>query len=271
MHPYLRLLRPNVCLLSVAGLLVGAIIIRFFQPVLLFAVLAAFLMTGGGNAINDVRDVETDRINKPGRPIPSGKVSKRGAFSLFVIVTAIGLLLSFFVNPSFFLIALFNAAIMVLYAVVFKQLPVIGNLSVAYLSSSTFLAAGLLLFDFSTVWASPVVLLAGISLIGTFSRELMKSIEDRKGDAAVKLKTLPIVAGEKVTRVLAYISLLAACAILLWAGLFVFNLLSFVGFIPVFAVCALSYRKRLADVQKAQKLIKVAMVLVMVGFLVGTM
>ena len=270
MNSYVTLLRLNVCLLSVVGLLVGAVIVRFFQPALLLAVIAAFLITGGGNVMNDVVDVGTDKINKPHRPLPSGKITRKKTVVLFVVVTAIGLLLSLAVNPNFFLIALINVAVMVLYPLAFKRLPVIGNLSVAYLSSSTFLAAGLLVFDFTTLWTSPVALLAAISFLGTFSRELMKSIEDMKGDAAVRLRTLPIVTGEKAARTLAYLSLLAACAILLWAGLFVFNLLSFAGFLPVFAVCALSYTKRITHITKAQKLIKVAMALVMLGFLLGT-
>ena len=59
------------------------------------AVVATVLATGGGNAINDYFDREIDAINQPGRPIPRGAVSPRGAllFSVLLFAAAVGLTL----------------------------------------------------------------------------------------------------------------------------------------------------------------------------------
>jgi 4-hydroxybenzoate polyprenyltransferase and related prenyltransferases len=106
------------------------------------AVLATVLAVGGGNAINDYFDREIDRINAPDRPIPRGAVSPRAAlgFSLVLFALAVGLAL---LLPLLAIsIALVNLLALVAYTELFKSLPGIGNLIVAYLGGSTFLFGG---------------------------------------------------------------------------------------------------------------------------------
>lgn len=49
-------------------------------PAIVLLVVIVFLVTAGGNVINDYYDSEIDAINRPGRPIPSGEVKKRRRF-----------------------------------------------------------------------------------------------------------------------------------------------------------------------------------------------
>lgn len=55
--------------------------------------LCAVVFTAGSNALNQYADVENDRVNKPHRPIPSGRISHRAAlrFSIALLATAVAL------------------------------------------------------------------------------------------------------------------------------------------------------------------------------------
>ena len=83
----LRLARPGNCVMSAVGVGIGGLVAvhsaawgEFAWP-LLWAGAAAAAFTAGGNALNDVYDRETDRVNHPERPLPAGEVSVSSAKS----------------------------------------------------------------------------------------------------------------------------------------------------------------------------------------------
>ncbi len=157
------------------------------------AVVATVLATGAGNAINDYFDRDIDAINAPERAIPRGAVSPRGAlaFSVVLFLGAMGLALSL---PLLALaIAGFNLLALVAYTELFKGLPGVGNLLVAYLGGSTFLFGGAAV-EGSLATAATLAALAALS---TFTREVIKDVEDLAGDREEGLNTLPIAIGER--------------------------------------------------------------------------
>lgn len=181
----------------VAGVLtgIGAIVAGGVDAPLpmAFAMGATILATGGGNAINDYFDREIDAINRPDRPIPRGDVSSRLAlwFSITLFVLAVGLTL---LLPWLAIaIALINLVALVAYTEVFKGLPGVGNVVVAYLGGSTFLFGGAAVGgDLSTV-----VVLFALAASATVAREIVKDVEDVAGDREEGLRTLPIAIGER--------------------------------------------------------------------------
>jgi len=156
------------------------------------AVLATSLATGGGNAINDYFDREIDAVNQPNRPIPSGAISPRGALGfslgLFVVATIFALSLP----REAIAIAVFNLLALVAYTELFKGLPGVGNALVGYLTGSTFLFGGAAVGD--PFGAAVLFVLAAIA---TLTREIIKDVEDIKGDRQEGLNTLPIAVGER--------------------------------------------------------------------------
>jgi geranylgeranylglycerol-phosphate geranylgeranyltransferase len=89
-------------------------------------------------------------------------------------------------------IALLNIALLVAYTEVFKGLPGVGNAVVAYLGGSTFLLGGAAVGDI----AAPGVLFL-LAALATFSREVIKDVEDIEGDQQKGITTLPLMIGEK--------------------------------------------------------------------------
>lgn len=166
--------------------------------------LAPFFITLYSFAINDIRDYEADRENKrKDRPLASGTLSLESAKLLMHgiwIVTAVLLVACAWIakgNP-----ALLGAVVIlwafymtsVLYSMYLKDLPLVGNAFIGLSMAIPFLYAGLLAEDFTMAQR----LMFGAALLLGISREVMKSIQDMKGDSkARRSKSLPLLIGKE--------------------------------------------------------------------------
>ena len=80
MNPYLALTRPENMILTAIAVIAGSFIaagpeIMDFQIEIAICCVCSMMLVGGGNALNDYNDRETDKENHPERPIPSGSIS----------------------------------------------------------------------------------------------------------------------------------------------------------------------------------------------------
>jgi geranylgeranylglycerol-phosphate geranylgeranyltransferase len=233
----------------------------------LAAVGATVAATGGGNAVNDYFDREVDRVNRPDRPIPRGDVSPRGALafalSLFGVAVAAAATL-----PTVALgIAVVNAAALAAYTRLFKGLPGVGNLVVALLTGSTFLFGGAAV---GRPLAPGLVVMAGLAAGATLGRELVKDVEDVAGDREEGLRTLPIVAGERLTLVLAAVVVAASVvASGLPVALGTFGLAYLAVVVPADAAMLHAVVRSFADPGAGQRRLKTGMFLAAAAFVVG--
>jgi 4-hydroxybenzoate polyprenyltransferase and related prenyltransferases len=114
---YFSIMRPmNAIVAGLAAVIGYFIATSAIIPAIVLLVVIVFLVTAGGNVINDYYDSEIDAINRPGRPIPSGEVKKETAFHMAAALFIAGVFISFFTNPLCAGIAIFNSAVLVLYA-----------------------------------------------------------------------------------------------------------------------------------------------------------
>jgi len=268
MNPYIELLRPNVCLLTVLGIVVGALVAGTanLTPMFAYAILAAFIICGAGDAINDYFDRNIDNINAPHRPIPSGRVTAQSTLAYFIMLSVVGITLAYLVSPTFLAIAAFNWLIAAVYPWKAKKIPIVKNIFVAYLAASSFIAAG---FITGITLPLTLIFLVATGFIVTLGREIVKDIEDIKGDLKAGVRTLPTLIGEKPAKVMAYILLAIACVALLLPLYFqLFSYYYLAGAIPAIAVCAYSLQ---LNAHNAQKMLKVAMYLAILGFMIGAL
>jgi len=268
MNPYVELIRPNVCILTLLGLVVGAIVAGTASLTfpLVSAILAAFVICGAGDVINDYFDRSIDKVNAPHRPIPSGRVTAQSALAYFIVLSVAGVTLAYLVSPTFLAIAAFNWLVASVYPWRAKKIPIVKNIFVAYLAASSFLAAGFI----AGLSLTPALLfLVATGFTVTLGREIVKDIEDVRGDVKAGVKTLPTLIGEKPAKLTAYMLVALACIALLLPLYFqLFSYYYLIGAIPAIAVCAYSLR---LNARKAQKLLKLAMFLAMMGFLIGAL
>lgn len=228
-----------------------------------------FLATGAGNVLNDYYDIEIDRINRPERPLPSGRISPKSAFRTAAASFVIALVIAFLINTFAGLIGLINIAILILYARKLKQTILWGNLTVAYLTGSTFLFGGSFFGKEGIVAMFPLFLL---SFLVTAAREIVKDIEDIAGDEAGGAVTFPIRFGEKAASYLA--AAFAAAAAVLCPLPYVMDIfgvpylivIAFAGVALVYALWVLLARK---DYTGSSKYLKIAMFVSLVSFIAG--
>ena len=95
------LTRPFNCLITAFSVGVGALPSGGLavSPQVVAAAASAALIAAAGNVYNDLRDLEIDRINRPNRPLPSGRMSTRAAATQAATLGLAGWLLSFWLSP----------------------------------------------------------------------------------------------------------------------------------------------------------------------------
>ncbi len=210
---YISELRPFNCAMAAGASLIGIFVSgTAFTPTLLVpafvAFLAVFLVTGGGNVINDYFDVDIDRINKPTRPLPAGLITPLAALAYAGLLLLIGIVLASSLTTLCVVLAALNSFLLVLYAWRLKRSALVGNLLVGYLTGSVFLFGGAAVYAVYT----PTVLFIS-AMFATTSREIIKDIEDISGDRRLGAKTLPIRYGSSRSRTAAAVLMLLAVAV----------------------------------------------------------
>ncbi|MDO8726415.1 MAG: geranylgeranylglycerol-phosphate geranylgeranyltransferase [Candidatus Methanoperedens sp.] len=272
MNVFLELIRYKNC--GMAGLagVIGAAIAFSAAPgdILLMPLvfIAVFLITGAGNAINDYFDAGIDAVNRPDRPIPSGRLKKGSAYKLSILLFASGILTAYFIGTAPFIIASFNSLLLYFYAFSLKRKVFVGNLSVSYLTGSTFLFGGAAYGK----GIEATYVLFFLSMLATLAREIVKAIEDIEGDKKDGAVTLPIRIGERPSAYIA--SGVGMLAVLLSPVPFIWGLFS-TGYLIVVGIADIIFLYAVFLILKknpsaSSKYFKVAMFIALVAFIAGS-
>jgi len=266
MISYIKVLRPSVVFLAAFAVLIGALIVGYYQPFEVFiAILVASLIAGAGNVTNDYYDYEIDKINKPKRVLPSGKLKRKNAALYAAILYTIANVLTIsFLNYYMILLALFNTFIAFVYAWKIKK-TFFGHFVDSWLPASTFLFGALFVNINATI-----IFLFSMAYLSNLGREIAKGIEDMEGDKKIGAKTIPVVLGKILSSWIAIFFIVFAIVVSLIP--YPFDLLSinylflviFADFIFVFSCFVLLFNP-----SKSQKIMKIAMVVAIFAFLVG--
>jgi len=191
MNPYITITRPGNAVLTAIAVIAGAFIaagpeIIGFQTEIAISCVSAMMLVGGGNALNDYNDRESDKENHPNRPIPSGKISAETALNYSHILLGSGLVILWFTlgNWLVFIIALIGVLTLIAYENGLKAAGITGNIAVGFMSGAVFLYAGMAVDN-----PGPTIWLFGLAFLATITREIVKDIQDLEGDR--DRKTLP--------------------------------------------------------------------------------
>lgn len=152
---------------------------------LLLVSVAALVVISAGNAINDYCDYDIDRINRPRRPLPSGRIQRRNALIFAIVLTVIGIYLGTLINRNATAIAILVSVALISYAFWLKRTPLVGNLVVSGLTGLTFIAGGIAIDS-----VQGTLIPAIFAFLFTTAREIVKDLEDTEGDLKNNAKTL---------------------------------------------------------------------------------
>ncbi|MDG6901368.1 MAG: geranylgeranylglycerol-phosphate geranylgeranyltransferase [Nitrososphaerota archaeon] len=181
----LRIIRPVNCGMIGLAVLVGEFVskppgVPFLASVLGF--LTGFFICAYSMVVNDVYDVEVDRVNQPGRPIPSGKISVAGATRLSVLLLVVGMAFAALsLDPAAVAIAAAYAFLSWLYNWWAKKSGLAGNLVVASSLAIPFIYGGVI--SGGSVFSSLLLAMAFTSFFAGVGREVVKAIADVEGDS----------------------------------------------------------------------------------------
>jgi len=210
MRHYFKLLRPSNFFITAASVFVSCLLAggtTEHWAAMVIASMAAGLIGSGGMVVNDIFDVEIDRINKPSRPLPNGVVSLRSASFFYAALTAVGLLLNLFLHPVAQWIAAAASVLIFLYSYKLKGTPLLGNLVVGGLTGLAFLYGGAAVGNIDRA-----LIPALFAFLINVGREVIKDMEDVEGDARHHAMTFPIRYGMKPSAVVATVFLLTVAA-----------------------------------------------------------
>lgn len=175
--------------------------------------IATVCIAAAGNIINDIYDVEIDKINKPESVLIGKKISERTANRLFIVLNVIGVAIGFYLSnsfgkPEFSALFIVFSALLYLYSSYLKGMLIIGNLLISFLVAMSLLIVGL--FDLlpainaenQASQSAIFKLVLHYSLFAFFInliREIVKDLQDINGDKKGGMNTLAIAIGRKRT------------------------------------------------------------------------
>jgi geranylgeranylglycerol-phosphate geranylgeranyltransferase len=279
MNPYIEILRPGNALMGAISIILVAIIDKTISIPVVLAMTAVFFETAAGNVINDYFDYNIDLVNKPERPIPSGRISlKNGrnyAYLLFLAGTVCGFLISYMTNNWIpFIIVLIADVVLYLYAYKLKATPLIGNLAVGFMTGFGFVFGGFCINNPNIIMTS--IFLGFFAFVMTTAREIIKDIEDVEGDKKDGARTLPIIIGKKKPAILATILIIVDCALcpLLYMyhifGILYLVIIAIAVIIFIYSAILILKSQDEATAHKSSKLLKIGMLIAFLSFALGS-
>ena len=219
-------------------------------------ILSTITIAAGGYIINDINDQESDAENKSNGNIIGKSITENAAYNWYVGFTITGVGIGFYLaniiqKPSFVSVFILCAAMLYMYATSFKQILLVKNIVVSFLLAFSIIIVGLfeiypattienqsimkmvfsILFDFSV-----------IAFIINFMRELVKDMEDVKGDYNNGIHTLPIVLGlSRTAKLLLVFTIIPVGLILYYTYINLFKLQYATVYILAFIIGPLFY------------------------------
>jgi len=183
-----------------------------------FFVFTTISIAASGYIINDIYDVETDKINKSGKLIIGEIIKAETAIIFYFLLNTIALFSGIYLaiiigKPLYSLIFVYCIFFLWRYSRSMKKAFLIGNLHVGILTALVLINTAL--FDIIPNLHLPgnesgrmilkiILVYSLFSFFLTLIREFVKDIEDKEGDIAINAKTLAIVLGVKKTKIIIF-------------------------------------------------------------------
>lgn len=250
--PYLRLLRVGnlvftAILLYVMEKWVALPLLQTAQfgeqmPwwVLMLLIISTVLIAAGGYVINDYFDVKIDRINRPDDVVVTRYISREGAMRLFMALSGIGVVTGLTAawwahSWTLMMVYIVIPGLLWFYSASYKRQLLVGNMVVAFVAALVPLLVAIANADYlrhlygETLAYTPIVgelyvWLGGFSafaFLTTIAREIMKDIEDIEGDREMECRSIPIVWGEKTSKVIITLLLSGTAALIAYIHFYV--------------------------------------------------
>lgn len=218
------------------------------DPSLWLLSLSTVCIAAAGYIINDYFDVKIDLVNKPQRVIIGRYLKRRVAMGVHQILNVIGCLIGIYLSKWVFLIDVVAVSLLWFYSAQFKRQPLIGNVIVSLLTALSLIVLAIYYRQNTDMLLIYALFSFGISLI----REIIKDMQDIRGDARFGCRTLPIVWGLRRTKYVLYVLIGAFIISLFFIAGSLHNFrLTVIFLLLLIPVVWLIYRLVLADTRRS--------------------
>ena len=221
---YLRIIRPINLLLTIltqwlfylsasrtGGGLSNIDFSNLRFPESITATLACVFVAAGGYVINDIFDIETDKINRPGKRIAVESTSVKSMRIYYLILTSIGLFFGYFTGLGMGILSTVIAILLYFYSSDFKSEFLMGNLLISLMAGMVVYIASRGVFMVNKAYFAEF---SSIAFFITFARELIKDLEDYTGDKEQGYETFAISSGPTKTKLLSSFFIICSLALL---------------------------------------------------------
>lgn len=187
---------------------------------LLLIMLAVVFIAAGGYVINDYFDVKIDRINRPDEVVVTRTISKPAAMKLSIVLSGIGIVCGLVVagmlrSLTIGILFILIPGLLWFYSSSYKRLFMVGNLIIALLAGITPLMIAMAnvavlelrygtILPYTTLPHDLYAWIGGFALFAfmlTWIREIIKDMQDQMGDRELECHSMPVVWGDKWTKV----------------------------------------------------------------------
>jgi geranylgeranylglycerol-phosphate geranylgeranyltransferase len=270
---YITILRPGNVLIAMASVFIAVALTNQFSQVapIVLAVVSTGLITAGANIINDYYDLETDKINRPMRPLPAGKLTVKGAFIFFCTVYTAAFLLALLISIQMFAVAFVVAFLLFIYSYRLKKTVLWGNLVVSISTAMAFIYGGL-----AVGVVTAVLYPALFAFLLHFGREIIKDMQDVEGDRRTGANTLAVVYGHRCGYIVSVVifsililSTLIPYILKVYGNLYLFTIV--LGIYPVLGYIIIQLRKNPEKQQlgRMSNLLKIDMIIGLLAIYLG--
>lgn len=201
---FLRLTRVwNLLILALAQYFTAIMLIdraNVFDVRFFLLVASTGFIAAAGYIINDYYDIKIDLINKPERVVIGKGITRRYAILYHTLLSFTGIAIGTYLNWKIGVLNFGAAFLLWWYSNSLKRQPLVGNIVVSLLTALAIVIVDSLYKTGNTL----IFIYAAFAFFITLIREIIKDMEDLKGDNTFGCRTLPIIWGMRRTKYFIY-------------------------------------------------------------------
>ena len=239
---------------------------------LLMGFFVGFFISSSALILNDYFDIESDKINSPTRPLPSGKVKPTEVILLTIITTSIGLIIALLISIIAFIIGIVFWIIGFLYNWKFKETGLLGNIMVSSSVAITFIFGGIAV---GQPWNKIVWFFGLFVFFIDLGEEIASGAMDEKGDKKRNSKSIAITKGKdyaiRISSSLFILVILISFIpyILQWLGITYLIMIAIMDTIIIFSTFKLLISKTPKEGRLYLRLIYLGATISLLAFIIG--
>lgn len=196
---------PNLIVIASTQYLVAIFLIKVELSILydfrFFLLVASTLMiAAAGYIINDYYDQKIDMINRPDKVVVGIIFKRRLALISHSALNLSGILIGFYLDVFIGAIHIFSSFILWFYSNHLRRIPFLGNLVIATMTGLALVIVNVYFRTYSPL----TILYAFFAGTITMIREIIKDIEDVKGESAFGCVTVPVIWGIRGAKFVIY-------------------------------------------------------------------